>query len=58
MKSKIKTAIKRTRAKLHKARSAVKLRAPGAQERVAHHAKALNQLTGGSSAPAAPTRGR
>lgn len=51
MKSKLKTAIKRTRAKLHKAKSAAKSGRIGTQERVAHHSQALQRLTG-APAPA------
>ena len=60
MKAKLKTAIKRTRAKLHKAKSAAKSGQPGTRERVGHHAQVLQRLTGPSAAPAsgAATGGR
>jgi hypothetical protein len=54
MKSKLKAAIKRTRAKLHNAKSDAKSRMPGAAERVSHHGQALQKLTS-TAAPTATT---
>jgi hypothetical protein len=56
MKAKLKTAIKRTRSKLHKARSDAKSGRPGTAERVKHHSQALQQLVGGQQAGAAKPR--
>jgi hypothetical protein len=56
MKAKLKTAIKRTRAKLHKARSGAKSGLPGTTERVKHHSQALQQLI--SPQPAAASKPR
>ncbi len=50
MKAKLKTALKRARAKLHKARSAAKSGRPGTRERVEHHTQAVQRL--GGTAPA------
>lgn len=61
MKAKLKTALKRARAKLHKARSAAKSGQPGTAERVQHHTQVVQRLTGPdrSGAPASgAARGR
>lgn len=51
MKARLKAAIKRTRAKLHKAKSASKARMPGTDERVRHHAQVLQRLTTATTSP-------
>jgi hypothetical protein len=53
MKARLKATIKRTRAKLNKAKSAAKSRQPGTAERVSHHSQVLNRLMAGSAAPGA-----
>jgi hypothetical protein len=44
-KTKLKTAIKRARSKLHKAKSDAKTGRPGTEQRVAHHNESLRRLT-------------
>ena len=58
MKARLKTAIKRTRAKLDRARSDAKSGRPGTKERVTHHSQVLSKLTSAPATPATPAKGR
>jgi hypothetical protein len=54
--SRLKIAIKRTRAKLHKAKSETRVRMPGAAVRAALHAQSLVNLLAPAVKPAATAK--